>query len=141
MEEEFYATIKLKTGEEIFSKVSSADEDRTNLLVLGPIVISELKHRTGRTSGYKVEPWLKTLDPNDNLVVIPWDNVVTIIENNSEKMIEIYNSYLEDTKEEPTNNSFSGSDNYSEITKEMGYVSSVEDAKAMLEKLYNAKSN
>ena len=141
MEEEFYATIKLKTGEEIFSKVSSADEDRTNLLVLGPIVISELKNRTGRTSGYKVEPWLKTLDPNDNLVVIPWDNVVTIIENNSEKMIEIYNSYLEDTKEEPTNNSFSGSDNYSEITKEMGYVSSVEDAKAMLEKLYNAKSN
>ena len=141
MEEEFYATIKLKTGEEIFSKVSSADEDRTNLLVLGPIVILELKNRTGRTSGYKVEPWLKTLDPNDNLVVIPRDNVVTISENNSEKMIEIYNSYLEDTKEEPTNNSFSGSDNYSEITKEMGYVSSVEDAKAMLEKLYNAKSN
>ena len=141
MEEEFYATIKLKTGEEIFSKVSVADEDKINLLVLGPVVISELKNRTGRTSGYKVEPWLKTLDPSNNLIVIKMDDVMTIIENENDKMVDIYNSYLEDTKEEPSNGSFSGSENYSEITKEMGYVSSVEDAKAMLEKLYNTKSN
>ena len=65
---------------------------------------------------------------------------MTIIENQNDKMVDIYNSYLEDTKEEPNNGSFSGSENYSEITKEMGYVSSVEDAKAMLEKLYNTKS-
>lgn len=141
MEEEFYATIKLKTGEEIFSKVSVVDEDKINLLVLGPVVISELKNRTGRTSGYKVEPWLKTLDPNNNLIVIKMDDVMTIIENENEKMVDIYNSYLEDSKEQSTNSSFSGSENYSEITKEMGYVSSVEDAKAMLEKLYNTKSN
>ena len=56
-------------------------------------------------------------------------------------MVDIYNSYLEDSKEQSTNSSFSGSENYSEITKEMGYVSSVEDAKEMLEKLYNTKSN
>jgi len=141
MEEEFYATIKLKTGEEIFSKVSVADENRINLLVLGAVVISEVKNRTGRTSGYKIEPWLKTLDPNNNLIVIKMDDVMTIIENENKKMVDIYNSYLEDSKEQYTNSSFSGSENYSEITKEMGYVSSVEDAKAMLEKLYNTKSN
>ena len=38
MEDEFYATLKLKTGEEIFCKVcASEEEERTLLLVSHPI--------------------------------------------------------------------------------------------------------
>ena len=44
MEEDFYATLKLKTGEEIFAKVAaSEEEDRTYIVVSYPIMISEVK--------------------------------------------------------------------------------------------------
>jgi len=43
MEEEFYATIKLKNTEEIFSKVSPSDEgDKKFLLLLDPVTIDEI---------------------------------------------------------------------------------------------------
>ena len=48
IEEDFYATVKLKSGEEIFAKVAaSEEEDRTMLIVSNPIVISEIKGRSG----------------------------------------------------------------------------------------------
>ena len=60
IEDDFYATLKLKTGEEIFAKVAPSEEsDRTILLLSHPITISEVKQRGGIV-GYKVEPWLKT---------------------------------------------------------------------------------
>jgi hypothetical protein len=44
IEEDFYATIKLKTGEEIFAKIAaSEEEDRTMLIISSPIVVSEIK--------------------------------------------------------------------------------------------------
>jgi hypothetical protein len=47
IEEDFYATIKLKTSEEIFAKVAaSEEEDRTILIISNPIVISEIKSRS-----------------------------------------------------------------------------------------------
>ena len=59
IEDDFYATVKLKSGEEIFAKVAaSEEEDRTVLIVNNPIVIQELKGRMG-VVGYKFEPWLK----------------------------------------------------------------------------------
>ena len=60
IEDDFYATIKLKSGEEIFAKVAAEEEpDRTILVVSNPVVIKEVKGRIG-IIGYKVEPWLKT---------------------------------------------------------------------------------
>jgi hypothetical protein len=51
IEEDFYATIKLKTGEEIFAKIAaSEEEDRTMLIISSPIVVSEIKNRS-RTVG------------------------------------------------------------------------------------------
>ena len=42
IEDDFYATLKLKTGEEIFAKVAPSEEsDRTILLLSHPITISE----------------------------------------------------------------------------------------------------
>ena len=44
MEDDFYATIKFKNGEEIFAKVAaSEEEDRTMLIISNPITIVELK--------------------------------------------------------------------------------------------------
>lgn len=61
IEDDFYATLKLKTGEEIFAKVAATEEDdRTLLIVSNPVTIDEVKGRMG-TYGYKIEPWLKQL--------------------------------------------------------------------------------
>ena len=55
MEDDFYATIKLKSGEELFAKVAaSEEEDRTMLVVSNPVIVSEIKGRSG-TMGYRVE--------------------------------------------------------------------------------------
>ena len=55
MEDDFYATIKLKSGEEIFARVAaSEEEDRTMLIIHNPITIAEVKGRTGLV-GYKIK--------------------------------------------------------------------------------------
>jgi len=78
MEDDFYATLKLNSGEEIFAKVSpTEEEDRVFLILSNPITISEIKGRNGIT-GYKIEPWLKTT--NDDMFIINLDNVITLSE-------------------------------------------------------------
>ena len=58
IEDEFYATIKLNSGEEIYAKVAASEEEgRTMLILHSPITIVEVKQR-GSMVGYKVEPWL-----------------------------------------------------------------------------------
>lgn len=128
MEEEFYATIKFKNGEEVFTKMSSSEEkNETILMLLTPIIVSEAKDKNGSVIGYKVEPWLKTI--NEDLIIIKMDDVLTIVENKSDEMISIYENYL--------NSSHSEFKNYSKISKKMGYISSIKDAIEMLEKIYN----
>ena len=54
IEDDFYATVKLKSGEEIFAKVAASEEDdRTLLIVSNPIIVNEIKNRTS-TVGYKL---------------------------------------------------------------------------------------
>ena len=60
IEDDFYATIKLKSGEEVFARVAaSEEEDRTMLIIHSPVTFGEIKNKGGLV-GYKVEPWLKT---------------------------------------------------------------------------------
>ena len=60
IEDEFYATLKLNSGEEIYAKVAASEEEgRTMLILHSPITIVEVKQK-GSMVGYKVEPWLKT---------------------------------------------------------------------------------
>ena len=124
MEDDFYATIKLKCGEEIFCRTSATvEEDRTLLLVSNPITVEEIVIR-GTVTGYKVEPWLKTTE--EDLLVINMDDVLTMTENNNIDMIMYYEDYLRKNNKE----------NKSDLSREMGYLSSVKDAKKTLEKLY-----
>ena len=85
MEDDFYATVKLKCGDEIFAKVCASDEgDRTLLLVSNPIVVEEVKAR-GQLTGFKFEPWLKT--SNEDLFIINLDDVLTLSESENIEMI------------------------------------------------------
>jgi hypothetical protein len=55
MEDDFYASIKLISGEEIFAKVSVCEEDeRTLLLLSNPVILEQIKMKKWGTVGYKV---------------------------------------------------------------------------------------
>ena len=131
IEDDFYATVKLKSGEEIFAKVAASDEDdRTMLLVTNPVIVSEIKTKTGSPAGYKVEPWLKTT--TDDMFIINFDNVLTMSESSDIEMIMMYQNYV---RQSQTN----GSENNSKINRRMGYLGNVNDTKELLEKIYKSK--
>ena len=126
IEEDFYATVKLKSGEEIFAKVAaSEEEDRTMLIVSNPIVISEIKGRSG-IAGYKIEPWLKTT--TEDMFIIKLEDVLTISESSDIEMIMMYQSYVRQSYKEKRNQS--------KLNRRMGYISNINDAKELLEKLF-----
>ena len=125
IEDDFYATIKLKSGEEIFTKVAACEEDDRTLLILSnPIIVEELTVR-GKFHGYKMEPWLKTA--SDDMFIINMDQVITMSETDSIEMIVYYQDYVR--KLNKTNNT--------KLDRKMGYLSSVHEAKEVLEKLYH----
>ena len=126
IEDDFYCTLKLKTGEEIFAKVAATEEDdRTLLLVTNPIIVSEIKGRTG-VMGYKIEPWLKTT--TEDMFIINIDDVLTMTESSDIEMISMYQTYCRES--DRTKN------NQSKISRKMGYLANVNDAKEILEKLF-----
>ena len=125
MEDDFYATIKLKCGDEIFAKVAASDEgDKIYLVITNPIVLEEIKVR-GKMAGYKLEPWLKT--STEDMFILELDDILTMSESSDIEMITNYQEFVrrsnQTTQMKPT--------------KKMGYISTVSDAKEILEKLYN----
>jgi hypothetical protein len=127
IEEDFYATIKLISGEEIFSKVSPVDENNEiSLLVNNPVIITEIKDKD-KTLGYKLEPWLKTT--TEDMFIINMNNIITINESKDVEMISIYQSYIR-----KVNNI---RNNKTTVSRKMGYITTVRDAKEILERLFN----
>ena len=128
IEEDFYATIKLKSGEEIFAKVApSEEEDRTLLLVSNPIIISQIKTRMG-VVGYKFEPWLKTT--TEDLFILNLEDVLTMSESYDIEIISMYQSYVRQSKKVYGNEC--------KIDRRMGYISNIHDAKEILEKIFKS---
>ena len=126
IEEDFYATLKLKSGEEIFARVAASEEEgRTMLIINHPIVVSEIRGRSGIV-GYKVEPWLKTT--NEDMFIINMDRILTLSESSDIEMIKMYQNFLRDTERE--------SRNESKMSRRMGYLGNVSDTKELLEKIY-----
>tara|TARA_Y100001970_G_scaffold122574_1_gene151958 strand:- start:111 stop:518 length:408 start_codon:yes stop_codon:yes gene_type:complete len=125
IEDDFYATIKLNSGEEVFAKVAaSEEEDRTMLILHTPVTVSEIKNKSGLV-GYKVEPWLKTT--RDDMFIINMDNVLTLSESSDMEMIMMYQHYLRDAHK-------NGHEH--KLNRRMGYISNVKDAKENLEKMF-----
>ena len=138
MGDEFYSSIKLITGEEVFALVCMDENDGDPVLVLqNPVIIKMIS--TGGSYGVKIKPWLQV--PGDDFFVIKLNSIITMTEVNDETIIEFYNRYLEDNEEDDSSLSIGSSSNKTEVTKNMGYVSSVEDARKLLEDLYKLKDN
>jgi hypothetical protein len=126
IEDDFYATIKLKCGDEIFCKVAASDEDdRTMLLVSNPICVQPITTR-GSITGYKFEPWLKT--SHEDLFLINLEDVLTMSESENIEMIMNYQDYVRKSNQS----------NFQKLDRRMGYLGNVRDTKEVLEKLYKS---
>ena len=130
IEDDFYATIKLKSGEEVFARVAaSEEEDRTMLIIHTPVTFSEIKTKGG-LAGYKVEPWLKTT--REDMFIVNMDNVITLSESNDMEMIIMYQHFLRDSQRDIQHQH--------KLNRRMGYIANVNDAKENLEKIFKLDS-
>ena len=100
------------------------------LVIHHPITVAEVKARAG-TVGYKVEPWLKTT--REDMFIINMDNVLTLSESSDVQMITMYQRFVQDSAKDR--------DNQPKISRKMGYIATVNDAKDILEKLYKSSPN
>jgi hypothetical protein len=131
IEDDFYCTLKLKSGEEIFAKVAASDEDdRTMLLVSNPIIVSEVKGKAG-TMGYRIEPWLKTT--TEDMFIINMDNILTMSESSDIEMIVMYQDYVRQA-----NKGGGTPEKNSKLNRRMGYLGNVRDVKEILEKIFKS---
>ena len=134
MENEFYASLKLVSGEEVFSLVS-VEENTDNPLILlqNPVTMKMVNTPDG--SIVKVRTWMNI--PGEDPIVIQWDKVITVTEIKETAVIAIYNNYLEDERFDITQIGECRNDVKGQLTPKMGYISTVNDARKYLEEIYN----
>ena len=131
IEDDFYATVKLNSGEEIFAKVAATEEENRTMLILhSPIKISEIRGKVGIV-GYKVEPWLKTT--KEDIFIMNLDHVVTLSESSDMEMIAMYQRYPRDAEKDNSNQA--------KMSRKMGYLGNIHDTKQLLEKIFKNPSN
>ena len=131
MSDKFLAVIKLKTSEEVLAKIDVAPEG--DVLSLDcPAMIGESSFtRKPGISIVKIEPWIKT--GREKTYIVEMSNVITTCEVSDKDVIKAYNRFVkayyetEPPKEKPN----------PKMTKEMGYISNVKDARKSLENIFN----
>jgi hypothetical protein len=128
MEEEFYASIKLMSGEEIVAKVSY-EQDEDVLIIENPRKVNaiEINHGNKNSKGFTFEAWMSAT--YDEMFFIKKDHIITITELDS-RIQKFYEKYLQ---KENMNNETTKVD----IKNQRGYVSNIKEARRSLEDLYN----
>ena len=130
MSNKFLAVIKLNTGEEVIAKIEPSPEfDAISLDRPAMIAHSSFSRKPG-ISILKIEPWIKT--GREKTYIVEMSNVITTCEITDKEVITAYNQFVkayyetEVPKLKPK----------PKMTKEMGYISNVKDARKSLENIF-----
>ena len=130
MSDKFLAVVKLKTGEEVIAKIElSSEGDVLSLDCPAMIGESSFTRKPG-ISIVKIEPWIKT--GRERTYIVEMSNIITTCEVSDKDVIKAYNKFVkayyetESFIEKPK----------PKMTKEMGYISNVKDARKSLEKIF-----
>ena len=127
MNEEFYATIKLVSGEEVFAKVCAFEENDDVLIVLdNPIFIDIGFSNKFNAPLIKVAPWINLTD--ETTFIVDRSKILIMTEVRDQRYIRIHTKYVREKNK---------SSNRTQITPNMGYISSIDEARETLEKTYN----
>ena len=128
--DEFVATVKLVSGEEILTKVIvdySSEEEQ--IIIDNPVICQEVRTAGANVPlGYKFEPWIKMTE--EDVFVLSLDKIITLSEIKDDLVIKTYNNIIEGgfKRQHP------------DIDRSMGYINSVDNARAIIEKLYKTDS-
>ena len=129
MEDEFYAIIKLVSGEEIFSLVlvDNFRDENTIIALQNPVIM--WTNTTPNGTFIKVNPWMEL--PDEDIFMIRLDKIITMTESKDTKLINLYNHYINEDDNKIYNFDGKIKPNY-----EMGYISTVDEARKKLEKVF-----
>jgi hypothetical protein len=131
MSDKFLAVVKLKTGEEVIAKVEIAPElDVISLDSPAMVGHSSFTRKPG-ISIIKIEPWIKT--GRERTYIVEMSNVITTCEVSDKDVIKAYDKFVKAYYEE-TEDIIKKSK--PKMTKEMGYISNVKDARKSLENIF-----
>ena len=130
MSDKFLAVVKLKTSEEVLAKIEMSPEG--DVLSLDcPAMIGESSFtRKPGISIVKIEPWIKT--GREQTYIVEMSNIITICEISDKDVIAAYNNFVKAYYE--SENPFQKQK--PKMTKEMGYISNVKDARKSLEDIF-----
>ena len=128
MGDEFYAILKLVSGEEIFSLivVDNENDDDTVIVLQSPVIMGVNTNPHG--TFIKVKPWMELTD--EDIFMIHLDKVITMTESKDKKLINLYNHYINEDI------NLSKESGIIKPDYEMGYISTVDEARKKLEKVF-----
>ena len=128
--DEFIATVKLVSGEEILTKVIVDYTDTVEQVILdNPVICQEVRsHGANVPLGYKFEPWMKMSE--EEVYIVDLNKIITLSEIKDDLVIKTYNNIIE--------GGFKRS--HPDLDRDMGYINSVDRARQIIEKLYKSDS-
>ena len=129
MEEEFFGSIKLVSGEEIFAEILPVEENGKTVLVVSDPVEIETVHLQGNAEGLRMMPWLRSL-PIEGIVVIPMDRVITVVEAEDDSdVVGYYQRFI-------ISNLSDGGSGKIKASRKMGQLGTVAKSRELLEKIW-----
>ena len=131
MGEEFLAVIKLVSGEEILASVC-VDETGEEPIIIAHTPVTMKMINNGMY--VKIKPWMELAD--DDMFIFHMDKIITMTEIKDQKIIKIYQRYVEEEDEDNQINKLLPPGGEVKPDQRMGYVSSVEDARKNLEEVW-----
>lgn len=148
MEEEFYATIKLTTGEELVAQVAYLPEENS-LILQDPMLVEPMQQKKGRQhiEGFILKDWIYA--SYQDCFIIKMDSVLTISELD-ESIKEFYVRTIQNKSEQSSgpiksgdqldfgeySTEYEGARQFLGDLTEKGYLGSVEQTKLLLEEIY-----
>ena len=128
--DEFIATVKLCSGEEILTKVIvdySSEEEQ--IIIDNPVICQEVRTPGANVPlGYKFEPWIKMSE--EDVFVLNLDKIITLSEIKDDLVIKTYENIVESGFKRT----------HPDLDRTMGYINNVDSARKIIEKLYKSDS-
>jgi|TARA_Y100000114_G_scaffold140127_1_gene144749 hypothetical protein len=128
-EQEFLATLKLVSGEEVISMVLYL-EDEDKVLLSNPFLVEQSKQRQGQLEvvGFSFKEWV--MASFDDMYIISRDHIITITETKG-PIEEFYKKNLEKIQ-----SSKQLLHKPNKLPRKSGYLGSIADTKNTLENIY-----
>ena len=82
----------------------------------------------------KIKPWMELAD--DDMFIFRTDKIITMSEIKDQKVIKLYERYVEESTEDDDMTKLLPSGGEVKPDQKMGYVSTVEDARKILEEVW-----